>query len=198
MSDTTWVLFMPIRCPELASWKCQDIDELLSFLNMSFENFQHGDSSIQTGHQINSQFLGGSRMRAWWCLCSHAGYVAKEIGTGAAVVHVWRCELMKLKVWEDLPTLKRRGIEHKSIRQKSLCDGAIDDAASIKFRQIRDLYAHRVITLQFSSVDANPDLIARTPGSTCSYFGFGPIRLGRSQQVKDLSTWASALPKYEY
>ena len=159
-----------IGSPELAFRKYEDVDELLSFLNMSFDTeIPRSKPGIK---KVLRFFVDGGYK--FGDICAHMRYTwPRTPKLEWEWFKVWESEEMNLGIWEDFLTLDRQGKEHEDQRQTSLHDDAIHDLDNIKPRRIWDLYAHRIIPFQFSSVNANAGHSAR------SYLHFGPTRLGR-------------------
>ena len=193
-----------IGAPELASRKCQDIDELLNLLNMSF------DTKIprsMPGVNKVLRFLVDQGYK-FGDICAHMRHTwPRTPELEKEWSKVWKLERMNLKVWEDFLTLEKRGEEYEVQRQKSLRQDTIHTLNLIKPRRIWDLYAHRVIPYQFSVVDANSNnynlLLRRSAIPARLYLHFGSTRLGRYHPVshswtEDMSPVDSPVNAYEW
>ena len=182
-----------IESPELDFRKFEDVDELLSFLNLSFDT-EIPRSRLGVDHVLRFFVDGGYKFGD---ICAHMRYTwPRTPKLEWEWLKAWELE-MTLDVWEDFVTLDRRGKEREDQRQKSLHDDAIHDLDHIKPRRIWDLYAYRIIPFQFSSVNANAGHSAR------SYLHFGLTRLGRYHPVshswtEDMSPIDSPVNAYEW
>ena len=183
-----------IGSPELAFRKYEDVDELLSFLNMSFDT-EIPRSKLGVEHVLKFFVDGGYKFGD---ICAHMRYTwPRTPKLEWEWFKVWESEEMKLGVWEDFLTLDRRGKQHEAQRQKSLHDDAIHELYHIKPRRLWDLNAHRIIPFQFSAVDANAERSARL------YLGLGPTRHERYHPIshswtEDMSPVESPVNAHEW
>ena len=167
-----------IGSPELAARKCQDFEELLSFLNMSFDT----DITLsKSGIEKVLRFLvnGGYKFGD---ICAHMRYTWPSTQKrDQQWLKAWYPERMNLEVWGDFLILEERGEHHEDQRQNSLRDDAIHNLSKIQPRRIWDLFAHRVIPFQFSLVDANRynrhQMMSKSSVTARLYLGFGPTRV---------------------
>ena len=194
-----------IASPELTFRKCQDVDELLSFLNISFNT---KIPRSKPGVDKVLRFLVDQGYE-FGDICAHMRHTwPRTPKLEKKWLKVWKLEQMTFNVWEDFLTLERRGEEYEDQRQKSLHHDTIHEPNLIKPRRIWDLYAHRVIPYQFSVVDANrnnynPLLKRNYVIPARLYFCFGSTRLGRYHPVshswtEDMSPVDSPVNAYEW
>ena len=147
-----------IGSPELTLRKCQDVDELLSFLNMYFDT---KISRSKLGVEDVLRYLVDQGYK-FGDVCAYMHYVwPRTPELGLMWLDVWERASKKIDVWENFLTLERRGEEYERQRQKSLRDDTIHEPDLIKPRRIWDLYAHRVVPIQFSTIGADYKSLAR-------------------------------------
>ena len=189
-----------IGSPQLASRKCHDVDELLTFLNMSFNT---KIPRSMPGIDKVLRFLVDQGYE-FGRICAHMCYTwPRTSDLEWEWLKVWKFERMTLDVWEDFLTLERRGTKYEDQRRATLYHGtSIHDPNLIKPRRIWDLYAHRLVPFQFSVVDANShNYDCVIPARV--YLRFGSIRLGRYHPVshswtEDMSPVDSPVNAHEW
>ena len=192
-----------IGSPQLAARKCQDINELLSFLNMSFDT--DVTLSMLGVKEVLRFLVDGGYKFGDICAHVHNTWPSKP-KLERQWLKPWKCVQMRLKFWEDYRFLERRGEHYEDQRQSSLRDDAIHDLYKIQPRRIWDLYAHRVIPFQFSSVDANHIQFYLSSGPFVpvrSYLRLGPTRLERYHPIshswtEDMSPVDSPVNAHEW